>query len=139
MFGGPCMLTMTCYYPRDVTCAYHILFFSPTYRHTYIHTYISDKNNDHTFHYLAQKIHETQWLHHIMLDKLITFWWLLQAYHDSLSWFFSSLASSIIAANEFFRRSQQFPSRLILLRTNEERLRLCNSYNAAAAEPSNTT
>ena len=40
-----CMLTMACY-PRDANCAYHINFFP--------RTDILDKNNDHTFHYLAQ-------------------------------------------------------------------------------------
>ena len=64
MFGGPCMLTMACY-PRDVTCAYHILFFL----HTYTHTYIFDKNNDHTFHYLAQKFLSSHYLQNFFVQQ----------------------------------------------------------------------
>ena len=45
------MLTMACY-PRDATYADHIFF-----PRADIHTDIFDKNNDHTFHYLAQNLH----------------------------------------------------------------------------------
>ena len=61
MFGGPCMLTMVCR-PNDVTCAYHISFFS----RSDIRTYIFDKNNDHAFQYLAQ----SQYVYYIVAHEI---------------------------------------------------------------------
>ena len=49
---GPYKIAITA---CGATCTYHISFFS-TYVYTYIQTYILDKNNDHTFHYLAQYV-----------------------------------------------------------------------------------
>ena len=51
LFGGPCMLTMSCY-PTDATCTNLISFFSPNVGENIL----NNKNNDHTFHYLAQQL-----------------------------------------------------------------------------------
>ena len=53
MFGGTCMLTMACC-PNNATCAYDICFSLPNRPKNEIRTNIVDKNNYHTFHYLAQ-------------------------------------------------------------------------------------
>ena len=41
---------------RYRTFSHKFIFFLRTYVHKYIQPYISDKNNDHTFHYLAHSL-----------------------------------------------------------------------------------